>query len=414
MRQAVAHFDMLAKMPGKNKKLLLLEASKDKAMEFLFDTALNPFRNYGATNFDDGTTYREDVPTLVELKELRSKLESKVLTGGAARFAMQRVLLCEDDCARKWLVRVFKKNLRMGIAVGLINKVYPNLIPEFDIGKCEVFDDTVDPIPEGFWIAEPKYDGLRCLTFIDAVGNVRFVSRNNKPLFNLSHIEEQIMSLNLRNTVLDGEMLAKDWNDSISVLHSHGMHEKAKTMVYHVFDMMSTEGWNTKKTGILLARKNWLVMVLKHADVPNIQAVPYYPITKELPWLQSRLQESLRAGFEGLVLKNAHAAYPFGRSKVWLKYKPFFEADLVVMALDAGTGRNANRLGAFICDYKGKRVRVGSGLSDEQRDKFWAKREELVGQVIEVKYQEVTKDKALRFPVFLRLREDKMAEHNES
>ena len=409
MRQAVAHFDMLAKMPGKNKKLLFLEASKGKAMEFLFDTALNPFRNYGATNFDDGVTYRKDVPDLLELEELRSKLETKVVTGNAARLAMQNVLLCEDATARKWLIRVFKKNLRMGIAVGLVNKVYPNLIPVFDVGKCEVFDDTVDPVPIGSWIAEPKYDGLRCLTFIDEVGNITFVSRNNKPLFNLADIEEQLMSLNLKDVVLDGEMLAKDWNDSISVLHSQGAHEKAKTMQYFMFDMLTTEEWETKRTAKLAERKKRILTAFASLQVPSIQIVPYYHVGKELSQLQSMLKGFLRDGFEGMVLKDMEAEYPFGRSKVWLKYKPFETYDVEVVDLAEGTGRNQGRLGAFVCLFKGKRIRVGSGLSDEQRNKLWLEREELIGKVLECKCQEVTKDGSLRFPVFMRIRDDKDA-----
>jgi len=55
---------------------------------------------------------------------------------------------------------------------------------------------------------------------------------------------------------------------------------------------------------------------------------------------------------------------------------------------------------------------VGIGLGDGQRNDFWARRDELIGKIVEVKYKEVSKNKdtgleSLQFPVFVRLRADK-------
>jgi DNA ligase-1 len=67
-------------------------------------------------------------------------------------------------------------------------------------------------------------------------------------------------------------------------------------------------------------------------------------------------------------------------------------------------------LRAFVVDYKGNELNVGSGMSDEQRTEFWNKRDELAGRVIEVKYKEESNDKttgnvSLQFPIFVSLRE---------
>ena len=85
--------------------------------------------------------------------------------------------------------------------------------------------------------------------------------------------------------------------------------------------------------------------------------------------------------------------------------------DLRVIRIEKGTGRNKNRLGKAIVDYKGNEVGVGSGFSDEQRNHFWNHPDEIVGHIIKVKYKEQTKNKegseSLQFPVFISIRDDK-------
>ena len=97
-----------------------------------------------------------------------------------------------------------------------------------------------------------------------------------------------------------------------------------------------------------------------------------------------------------------------------LKAKPFIEVSLEVVNTEEGTGRNEGKLGALICegtdDGKFIRVNVGSGLTDDNRDEFWASKDKLVGQVVEVRADAITKNQdaenewSLRFPRFLRFR----------
>ena len=54
------------------------------------------------------------------------------------------------------------------------------------------------------------------------------------------------------------------------------------------------------------------------------------------------------------------------------------------------------------------RVNVGSGLSDSDRDEYWAARDQLLGHVVEVEADAVTQNQdgtySLRFPRFVRFR----------
>jgi len=123
-------------------------------------------------------------------------------------------------------------------------------------------------------------------------------------------------------------------------------------------------------------------------------------------------QDAVRDGYEGIMIKDVDAPYECRRSSFWMKWKPTITVDLNIVGFEEGTGRNAGRLGAIICegDDNGRfiHVNVGSGLSDSDRDEYWSARDSLLGRVVEVQADAVTQNQdgsySLRFPRFLRFR----------
>jgi len=110
------------------------------------------------------------------------------------------------------------------------------------------------------------------------------------------------------------------------------------------------------------------------------------------------------------MVKLPDSPYERKRTKSWLKVKPIIEVSLTVVDVEEGTGRNEGRLGNFVCEgedlgYK-IRVSVGSGFSDTERDEFWVNKNKLIGEVVEVIADALTKDQSddewysLRFPRF--------------
>ena len=79
-----------------------------------------------------------------------------------------------------------------------------------------------------------------------------------------------------------------------------------------------------------------------------------------------------------------------------------------VKEIEEGTGRNEGRLGAFVCegidDGKDIRVNVGSGFTDSNRDDYWNRRNDIIGHLVEVRADAITKNQdgtySLRFPRF--------------
>ena len=126
-------------------------------------------------------------------------------------------------------------------------------------------------------------------------------------------------------------------------------------------------------------------------------------------------QDSVKAGFEGIMIKGYGAPYECKRSMFWMKWKPTKTFDLTVVDIEEGTGRNAGRTGALVCegtdDGKFIRVNCGSGMSDEQRDDYWVNKKKVKGQIAEVMADAVTKAEdgsySLRFPRLVRFRDDK-------
>ena len=98
---------------------------------------------------------------------------------------------------------------------------------------------------------------------------------------------------------------------------------------------------------------------------------------------------------EGVMLRAPRSRYMNKRTSDLLKVKKFMDAEAVITGYTEGTGRNEGRLGAYTAKLVGSGVRfkVGSGLSDYERD--YPKE---VGTVITVKFQELTKAGVPRFP----------------
>ena len=123
-------------------------------------------------------------------------------------------------------------------------------------------------------------------------------------------------------------------------------------------------------------------------------------------------QDAVKDGFEGIMIKDLSAPYECKRSSFWMKWKPTITVDLNIVGFEEGTGRNASRLGAIVCEGvdndRNIRVNVGSGLSDSDRDEYWASRDQLLGHVVEVEADAVTQNQdgtySLRFPRFVRFR----------
>jgi bifunctional non-homologous end joining protein LigD len=77
-----------------------------------------------------------------------------------------------------------------------------------------------EPFNHRDWIFETKLDGYRTIAVIDSTGKARLWSLNRLPLeLKFPTVRDSVNELNLRSTILDGEIVALD-EDVVTVAWS--------------------------------------------------------------------------------------------------------------------------------------------------------------------------------------------------
>jgi DNA ligase-1 len=144
-----------------------------------------------------------------------------------------------------------------------------------------------------------------------------------------------------------------------------------------------------------------------NVNLEIVQPVERFSIETDYDEIKSMHDDFVAEGFEGAMIKYLDAPYKFGRGYEIMKLKAFHDVDLTIDSLEEGTGKHLGKLGSIVVTFKGVEVRVGSGFSDELREKIWYKPDDFIGRIVEVRYQEVTPDGSLRFPTFVCFRNDR-------
>lgn len=371
----------------------------------------------------------------VAFKELARALAVRELTGHAARDAIELALSASTaDQWNGWYRRILIKDMRAGFSETTVNKMAEKAgKPEFTVPlfECMLAHDGLknEKYITGKKLLEPKLDGVRVLTVINA-GNktATMYSRNGKLLENFSHITEAIeanIDLFERSIVLDGEMVSSSFQALMKQVHrkSDVQSNDARLMLFDILPMSEFQAGEStmgqrRRTNMLKA------MQATFDKIGSIDVIPQKEVdlgtyVGELEFKQYN-KEAIDAGFEGIMIKDIDAKYESKRSRSWLKMKPFIEVSLTAKAVEEGTGKNAGRMGAVLFegtdDGKFISVSVGGGWSDEERDEIWATKDEVIGQIGEVRADAATLNQdstdvySLRFPRFKTWRGFKVGE----
>ena len=311
---------------------------------------------------------------------------------------------------RKWVPRIINRNLRIGVTDTLVNKVVPNALPKFEVQLAEEWRAPSFRL----MYVEPKYDGVRAIAYVTKKG-VEFFTRNGKPLYNMEHVASELKAAYTEGEyVLDGEILAADWNATSSITRRQTTHPDAATLTYYVFDYVQKKEWDKRVCSMsLVARKVALKDTLKNLPKgrkqPHVVGLLGTPVATDMSAIDTAAKQYIAQGFEGAIVKDADSAYVWKRSRSWIKRKEVTTHDSVIIGFEEGEGRNKGRLGALVVKHNGGEVRIGSGLNDLDRTSIWARREEFLGKTVEweEQYQKSGITAKARFPVFLRIRTDK-------
>ncbi|MBQ0742201.1 MAG: DNA ligase [Pseudomonas sp.] len=136
-------------------------------------------------------------------------------------------------------------------------------------------------------------------------------------------------------------------------------------------------------------------------DIAWLQPIPQFRV-EDAAELEARLETWVAAGSEGLMLHHQDALYRSGRSQDLLKYKLYDDAEARVVGYTEGKGKYAGLVGALVVEREdGRRFRLGSGLSDEERTAPPA-----IGTWVTYRYNGYTSTGLPRFARFVRIRTD--------
>lgn len=337
---------------------------------------------------------------------------------------------------REWFCRAILKDLRCGVQVKTINRVFKQLglqeIGKFSLQLCDKIDlydeDAVKKKITFPCSMETKYDGIR----IQATIYTELIHRDENSLYESTEViltsrrgtdrtndyPEIVNQLKEifkgENIILDGEVIAGSFQgltrkDDITirkyVVFDLLVDEKLPYIsrydnLINLFNEKGITDFNINKN---IKYNNNIITVAEHYSCNNLkEAQEFYEALNE-------------RGEEGIIIKLDNRLYERGSRKHMFKCKKVYSADLLCYGFKYGEGKRSNKVATLCLIDKSKTiiVDVGSGIDDETCEMLTKDvypdytGAGFIGNIVEINYNEITETGSLRFPRFIRFREDK-------
>jgi DNA ligase-1 len=276
--------------------------------------------------------------------------------------------------------------------------------------------------PLGFpCFAQPKLDGVRMVVEQTPEG-LRMTTRTGKPVYFMDHIHDALVDILPVGTVLDGELFTpeKTFEEITGIVRKsvrdHHSPEEARVVQYHVFDIFRLGEDHmdfTVRNKLLLET---LPMFADNDTLP-IVIVPTKLLSNQEE--ANAIHETFTAeGHEGTMYRSPYGPYKIRlRSRDLLKRKDFQTEEYRIVGATQGVGKD---IGTVIWTVETTPVATGAGDvvavehqtfsvrprgSMEQRRIWWENRESYIGNMLTVRFQNLTEGGIPRFPVGLTIRD---------
>ncbi|HEY5920584.1 MAG TPA: WGR domain-containing protein [Kofleriaceae bacterium] len=239
-------------------------------------------------------------------------------------------------------------------------------------------DDELDRfMADNSMVAQQKLDGVRVIVH---VGDTLVATNRAGQPTQMARGALDGLGYLPKGTILDGEVLGTS---------------------YWLFDVLQLAGTDVRTRGYL---ERWQILdeELEPALTGDARILPVARTARAKRTLHDKLR---RAGCEGIVFKDRDAPYAHGRVATQRKYKFIKSADVVIVE-NVG---NAYRMAV----YDGRKLfeigKVFAGTTNASRQDLDARLATGQHVVAEVRYLYATDDHQLFQPVFVAIRDDKVA-----
>ena len=390
------------------KKVIIDSVKNDEFITNALNYTYDPYKKYYVTS---KTCKKNHVllghsNTYGSIFTLLDDLLDRVCTGHEAIANVNRFIL-ENKQYEDLIFSIIDRNLEIRASDSVINKVIPDLIPTFDVALATKYEPKFCNFENEVWLASRKLDGVRCI--IRKEGDVvTAYSRQGNEFTTLQKVLDDVADMD-GNFVLDGEICLMDENGNEDF---QGIMKQIKRKnhtienpKYIIFDCLTLEEFDTKESDTKLS--NRLIRLSLH-QYDTLSILDQIKIDNEQQ-LSEMIADADFNGYEGVMLRK-DVGYEGKRSKNLLKCKKFFDAEYEVLDIEFDSHRVIREgkevvipmLANVWIEHKGYRVAVGSGWNQEQRIRYQASPEQLIGKTITVQYFEETKNQeggiSLRFP----------------
>ena len=412
-------FDLLASTSSiKVKKQLLAERRDDGNVKKFLDYLLNPFFVTGISEKKIRKVVSVERPVQFHsFDELMAYVRKNHTGSDDILASVQAYLDGVNPELRTFYIGIITKTIRIGCDAKTVNDALGyEFIPQWEVQQAYQIGKLKMNENEWFSLSQ-KLNGVRGTYF-----EGKLISRQGKEFAGLEHILGDIQQLipNSDEWVIDGELIRKNvehvsdnenFRLTTGILSQEDGDKRQIQLV--IFDILpKTEflrGESQLRYRDRLEQLKDLKQRIRRRKLSNLRIVDVLYTGNDVSMISKCLDRMIAEGKEGLML-NRNCKYFTRRHNGILKVKQFYTVDLEIVDLEEGTGRLSGTLGAFVVRYKNNYLRVGSGMTDDQRKKFWDDGLNLIGRVIEVKYKDESYDRrtglrSLQFPTFVQLRE---------
>lgn len=400
-----------------NYKLDILKKYKDNSeLKKLLELTYN--RNKYNFNVSKNCIIKDN-PSILEsngsktVDEVLSALE--ILGGGTIRGneAHQFVcnhLKCLDNDNKEIFLNVLGRDLKIGLNVKSINKVFKNLIPKPNYMRCAVLSEkTLKKINFPAFI-QLKMDGTYREIHV-ADGQVSGKTRSGEEYFNPVLFKEME---NFPNGFYTGELTIEGESRFTGNGLINSLNPPYEKITFTVWDYLTDEDYLEKSKTPYYSRFESLSDIIEKHESNRVKLVPNHEVNS-IDEALKYVSDWMEQGLEGGVLKDKNNVFKNGTSGTQLKIKLKVDAEMRITGFTDGTigTKREGKIGAIqFSNDEGTIKGQCSGFSDEELDLFTKNKDNLIGRIISVEFNDIVKSEnndyyALSHPRFIEIRNDK-------